>query len=413
MRLAWGTAQEAAALHALLGIFPGCVVEECGLFVPAATDVARLVAAGGGGNGEGAGGEGGQDGGGGGGGGGTPPPLGASPDGLICHWLRFSAREVRAAAAALAAGRPREAAAGLLAAGLARVAVAGGDSDGGGSGGSGASGGSDCGNGAGLPASGDGAGASPCGGLGGPPVEEQLVAFIRAAAADLGGGGGGGSSSGLEGGTSSSGHEGGGGGEGGGEGGGGGGGGALFPRGLWLREVVEVKSHSPFAAKCAGARALATAALVGLPRAPARPAHADPPPTHTCARPPLQGLAARREGAGGGGVCASGVLPCRRAPRGLGAAAADAHAVRGHAQRAARQQARRRAPALGCGALDRRAALHAGRPRSARAECRAAHRPLTTRRPPRPRTPPAARPPAPPAQDAAQRAARVQGAQGR
>lgn len=227
MRLAWGKTQEAAALHSILKVMPGSVMEEVGLFatdalqlpgscLPGAGQDSSVSDAGGGG--EGGSGEGGASGGGGESSGGDLrlPPLGASPDALICHRLAFSSGEVLAAAAelrALAGGRGgpggarAEAARNLLRLGLSRLPAGG-----------------DCG------ADGGVGGASPCGGLDASPVVERVAAFIERTAAQLEAAAAGGGE------PSSSGD-------------GGGGGGDERPHVIWVREVVEVKNHCPFVFK--------------------------------------------------------------------------------------------------------------------------------------------------------------------
>ena len=262
MRLAWGRVQEAAALHALLAVFPDCRLEEVGMFAPPLDQLpgswgaaAAAAAAGGGGAGP------------------ALPPLGASPDGMVCHELSWTYGELRAAVADWRAGHGAAAARALLEAGLARVRCAapaaaaqadalagalaatglsqqpeggssGTDSSGSGSGGGGG------GTAAGRAAAASAAAAeeaSPCGGLAGATVEERLVAFIAAAAAELrpppagggpwatpssSGGGGGSSKAGAAAAAAAEAPD-----------------GARYPRTLWVREVVEVKSHCPFLMK--------------------------------------------------------------------------------------------------------------------------------------------------------------------
>jgi hypothetical protein len=262
VRLAWGRVQEAAALHSLARLFPDSVVEEVGMFVP---DLGQLPGSWGVGGSstssssrpeeqekqqeEGTV---------------SVPPLGASPDAVICHRLDFTRSEIAAAAARLRAGGPREEVArGLLAAAFERVrclarspsspAAADGEeasvvgSSSGGAGGAEWQG-----------------GGSPCGSLCGGSVQDQILRFVETTAAGLDGGSSSGGADASSGASSSSpspspstgtaaeasssaaargegslaaaaavaavGGE-----------------GARYS--LWVREVVEVKSHCPFIMK--------------------------------------------------------------------------------------------------------------------------------------------------------------------
>jgi hypothetical protein len=98
VKLAWGTVQEAAALHCVLSTFPASLLEEVGLFrveaaaVPAAWGVSV----------------------------GQLPPLGASPDAVLVHTLQLHHSDLQAAAALLqrhAAAQAAAAAAGSTSAG--------------------------------------------------------------------------------------------------------------------------------------------------------------------------------------------------------------------------------------------------------------------------------------------------------
>jgi hypothetical protein len=223
--------QEAAALYALLKIFPDSVLEEVGMFVPAeeelgavaaaadaaAADAAADVASG------------------------PPPPLGASPDGILCHELRVTAAEAAAACELLHAGDRAGAAREVLRAGLGRVrcaAPAAAESEAGPEAGAAVAAAAAAVNDEAAAAVAVAAGASsPCGGLDGASVEAQLVRWLEGIAASAGpvlGNSDGDRSSG--------------GGEGGGTAAGGGEAGEQM-HSLWVREVVEVKSHCPFVMK--------------------------------------------------------------------------------------------------------------------------------------------------------------------
>ncbi|KAI8470848.1 MAG: hypothetical protein J3K34DRAFT_521030 [Monoraphidium minutum] len=226
VRLAWGKTQEAAALYSLAALFPSSVIEEVGLFAPEPSALPRAApidasaAAGGGGGGDGGDGDRGTGGGGAAKGAAAVPPLGASPDGMICQELSFSGAEVLEAAAALrAAGgcgaAQRDAARALLRLGLSRVACA---APAGGAPPPTAAPGGGCG----------GSGASPCGALDARTAEEVIAEFVERTAAALAARGSGGAPAG---------------GGGAGEQGGGDGG---LAHSVWVREVVEVKSHCPF-----------------------------------------------------------------------------------------------------------------------------------------------------------------------
>ncbi len=82
-RMAWGMVQEAAAAHCLLDIFPGCSIEEVGLFqVDADTQVPGNWAAATG----------------------QLPAMGASPDALITHTLQLTTADMLEASALLNGG---------------------------------------------------------------------------------------------------------------------------------------------------------------------------------------------------------------------------------------------------------------------------------------------------------------------
>uniref|UniRef100_A0A383WDU8 Uncharacterized protein n=1 Tax=Tetradesmus obliquus TaxID=3088 RepID=A0A383WDU8_TETOB len=98
VKLAWGKAQEAAALHCLLQLFPEAAVEEVGLFVVNLNDLPAswgidLSAE-------------------------SLPRCGASPDGLIVHKLHLQQQDLQAAARLSAAKDPQVAVQWLLQQGL-------------------------------------------------------------------------------------------------------------------------------------------------------------------------------------------------------------------------------------------------------------------------------------------------------